>query len=202
MRVNRIIKSNLSLIKPLIMCAILSLNCNYVMAQEASSEMTPQARIRLYGQNQKPTNMRYRYEGHLVKETAGGNLSGAFTSLLRIARNSSIGIPATSTIETMKQHNHYLSKLFYREFTIPANIPITISNAYMGLTTVNDTHQNGSVIYNEPSCQSNKLTFVAKPGHDYEAIASSASAQCGVTLLEVHADGSTTPLVNVQAGGN
>lgn len=201
MLINHIIKSSLILIKPLIMCAVLIWDLNFSMAQDIFSEMVPQARIRLYGQNQKPTNMRYSYEGHVVKETAGGNLSGAFTSLLGIARNNSIGIPATSTMKTMKQHNHYLSKLFYREFTIPANIPITISNAYNGLTTVNNTHQNGSVIYNEPSCQSNKLTFVAKPGSDYEAIASFSSAHCGVTLLEVHADGSTTPLENVQTGG-
>ncbi|WP_239325529.1 hypothetical protein [Snodgrassella gandavensis] len=162
------------------------------------NDAAPQARIRIFGQNGKPTNMKYSFQGHVVKESTGGNMGGAFASLLGVARNSTIGIPATTTLDTMRQHNHNLSKLYYREFTIPANVPITISNAIIGLTNVNDTHHDGKIITYQPSCQSNKLTFVARPGRDYEAIAASTSAQCGVILLEVNADGSTTPLVNVE----
>jgi hypothetical protein len=192
------IKSNLNLIKFMIIGILLSLNFNLAMAQDVTGDAAPQARIRIFGQNGKPTNMKYRFQGHVVKESTGGNMGGAFASMLGIARNSTIGIPATTTLETMKQHNHNLSKLYYREFTIPANIPITISNAIIGLTNVNNTHHDGKIINYQPSCQSNKFTFVAKPGKDYEAVAASTSAQCGVILLEVNADGSTTPLVNVE----
>ncbi|KEQ01928.1 hypothetical protein SASC598J21_002950, partial [Snodgrassella alvi SCGC AB-598-J21] len=54
---------------------------------------------------------------------------------------------------------------------------------------------DGKIISYQPSCQSNKLTFVAEPGKDYETIAASASAQCGVILQEVHPDGTTTSLI-------
>lgn len=192
------IKSKPSLIKFIIISTLLSLNFNLAIAQDAPDGATPQARIRIFGQNGKPTNMKYSFQGHEVKESTGGNLGGAFASMLGVARNSTIGIPATNTLDTMRQHNHNLSKLYYREFTIPANVPITISNAIIGLTNVNNTHHDGKIITYQPSCQSNKLTFVARPDRDYEAIASSTSAQCGVILLEVNADGSTTPLVNVE----
>ena len=188
-------KSRLSLKKFLIISFFLSFNVNLVMAQDVSDDSAQQARIRIFGQNGKPTNMKYSFQGHEVKESTGGTLGGAFASSLGLARNSTIGIPATATLDTMKRHNHNLSKLYYREFTIPANVPITISNAIIGLTNVNNTHNDGKIISYQPSCQSNKLTFVAEPGKDYEAIAASASAQCGVILQEVHPDGTTTSLI-------
>ncbi|PIT12673.1 hypothetical protein BGI33_11215 [Snodgrassella alvi] len=201
MFVTKKIKSKPSLIKFLIVSTLLSLNFNLAMAQDIPDDAAPQARIRIFGQNGKPTNMKYSFQGHVVKESTGGNMGGAFASLLGVARNSTIGIPATTTLDTMKQHNHNLSKLYYREFTIPANVPITIFNAIIGLTNVNNTHHGGKIITNQPSCQSKKLTFVAEPGKDYEAIATYTIAKCGVILQEVNADGSTILLLNSESDG-
>ena len=188
-------KSRLSLRKFLIISFFLNFNFNIAMAQDTSVDSAQQARIRIFGQSGKPTNMKYSFQGHEIKETTGGTLGGAFASSLGLARNSTIGIPATATLDTMKRHNHIASKLYYREFAIPANVPITISNAIIGMTNINNTHNGSKIITYQPSCESNKLTFVAEPGKDYEAIATSTSAQCGVILQEVHPDGTTTSLI-------
>lgn len=74
---------------------------NFAMAQDVSVDSAQQARIRIFGQNGKPTNMKYSFQGHEVKESTGGSLGGAFASSLGLARNSTIGIPATATLDTM-----------------------------------------------------------------------------------------------------
>lgn len=164
------------------------------LASDSLDNSVPQARIRMYGQNGKPTNMKYSFNGHTVKKSTGGSAGGAFASMLGMAKSSSIGIPATKTLEIMRQHNRALSKLYYQEFTIPADVPVIFSNAVIGLANVNNTHGNGKTVTYQPSCNGNKLTFVAQAGKDYEVIASSTSAQCGVTIQEVLPDGRVVPL--------
>ena len=75
------------------------------LASDSLDNSVPQARIRMYGQNGKPTNMKYSFNGHTVKKSTGGSAGGAFASMLGMAKSSSIGIPATKTLEIMRQHN-------------------------------------------------------------------------------------------------
>lgn len=167
------------------------------LASDSPDNSVPQARIRMYGQNQKPTNMEYSFNGHTVKISTGDLVSCAFA--FRFGRfgkpkSSSIGIPATKTLKIMRQHNRALSKLYYQEFTIPANVPVIFSNSVIDLANVNDTHGNDKIVTYQPSCNGNKVTFVAQAGKDYEVIAPSTSAKCGVTIQEVLPDGRVVPL--------
>lgn len=164
-------------------------------ASDTLDNSVPQARVRIFGQNGKPTEIRYSFNGHKVKKSTPGTIGGTFASMIGAAHNSSIGIPATKTLNIMRQHNHNLSKLYYQEFAIPADVPITVSNAIIGLTNVNNTHGNGKIVNYQSSCNGGKLIFVPQAGKDYEVIASSTSAQCGVTIQEVNSDGSIKPIM-------
>lgn len=164
------------------------------LASNSPDNSIPPARIRMYGQNGKPTNMKYSFNGHTVKKSTGDSAGGAFASMLGMAKNSGIGIPATKTLKIMRQNNLALSKLYYQKYTIPADVPVIFSNSVIDLANINDTHGNDKIVTYQPSCKGNKLTFVAQAGKDYEVIASSTSAQCGMTIQEVLSDGRVVPL--------
>lgn len=162
-----------------------------------------QARIRLYGQNQKPTTMTYHLQnGQKVKIAVGAGMGEAFSSFIGIAKNTSLGIPKTAMISHMKQYNGILSKVFYHEYAIPTHTAITVHNAFIGQSTgdpMSTGARTGShtvTTYTQPSCDGDDITFTAEAGKDYEVIPTYNSSACGVTVLQVNADGSTQPLSN------
>lgn len=110
--------------------------------------------------------MEYSFNGHRIKISTGDTAGDAFAFGLGKAKSSSIGILATKTLKIMLQNNPALSNLYYQEFTIPADVPVIFSNAVIGLANVNNTHGNGKTVTYQPSCNGNKLTFVAQAGKD------------------------------------
>lgn len=157
---------------------------------------TTQARIRLYGQNQKPTLMisnidcANNYGGKKVN--VGGSMSDAFTSMTGIAKNSSIGIPPTEASRNIGKNNGLLSRALFREFAIDANKPVNLKASYIGLTTSYDT-PTSHVIMQESSCHSPVASFVPQAGHDYEVIGLSGNG-CNVAVYDIGKNGATQPV--------
>ena len=80
------------------------------LASDSPDNSIPPARIRMYGQNGKPTNMEYSFNGHRIKISTGDTAGGAFAFRLGKAKSSSIGILATKTLKIMSQNNRALSE--------------------------------------------------------------------------------------------
>ena len=117
------------------------------------------ARIRLYGQNQKPTILKYEHHGKKEKINVGGGASDAFSSFIGTVKNQSIGIAQTEMSQSLKDHNGIFSKIFYKEFIIPSAHPVSIKNGFIGLTNVLDHSINTTVQYGG-TCTSSELTFI------------------------------------------
>ena len=80
-----------------------------------------QARIRLFGQNQKPTIMDVcQPSGKTQRINVGGSMGDAFSSFTRTASNHSLGIAPSETTRQLARQDGILSKALYREFAIPA----------------------------------------------------------------------------------
>lgn len=157
---------------------------------DGSTEYNPaeQARIRLFGQNQKPTIMTSGIDCEQgqkgEKVNVGGGLGDAFGSFIGSAKNKSIGIPETETTRHLSEQNGILSKALYKEFVIPANKPVNVQAAYIGLTTTATDAQQTTILY-EGSCQSNTVSFVPQAGRDYEVLSLKQGKNCGVAVAEV-----------------
>lgn len=173
--------------------------------EEIQADNQPaQARIRLYGQNQKPTSMTYRLpNGKKVNVGVGASLGESFSSFIGTAKNTSLGMPKTAMVNNMKRYNGILSKVLYHEFVIPAGTPISVHNSFIGLSTsLPETNDKTGIsnrtvtTYTEPSCTGDDITFTAEAGKDYEVVPAHNSRACGVVLLQINADGSTQSLAN------
>ena len=188
---------------------------------EPAADYNPaeQARIRLFGQNQKPTIMTSGIDCEQGKKgdkinvggglgdafgsfipfkiipifMDGGGLGDAFGSFIGSAKNKSIGIPETETTRHLSEQNGILSKAMYKEFVIPANKPVNVQAAYIGLTTTATSVQEKTIAY-EGSCHSDTVSFVPQAGHDYEVISLKQGSNCGVAVAEVISAGSSTSL--------
>ena len=92
----------------------------------------------------------------------------------------------------MKEYDGILSKVFYREFLIPAGIPISVHNAYIGLS--NSMKDGNGVIhtYYEGSCKGRTVTFTAQAGRDYEVVPTHNSRSCGVAVRDITSGKSET----------
>jgi len=150
-----------------------------------------QARIRLYGQNGKPTIMRYTNNGQENKVNVGGGLGDAFGSLVGVASNQSIGIPQTKISRNVGEKNGMLSKAFYKEFYVPSNSTLLINNALIGMANFNP---GGSAIYYSPSCSSKELSFQPESGKDYEVASIVNQQGCAIAVFEIKADGEIQPV--------
>ncbi len=153
-----------------------------------------QARIRLYGQNQKPSLLEYVHNNEKVKQNVGGLLSDAFSSFVGGTKNISLGMPKTDWMNDMHDHDGILSKVFYREFYIPAGIPIHVHNAYIGL---GGSYSDGKSVIShyEKSCRSRTVTFTAQPGRDYEVVPIvpiNSSEFCAVEVRDITSGKSET----------
>ncbi|MDR0735380.1 MAG: hypothetical protein LBF51_00870 [Zoogloeaceae bacterium] len=124
---------------PALLCVLLAA-CATQPTHETAHDSERTARIRLFGQNQKPSIMTVGRDcaagenGHEIN--VGGGLGDAFRSFAGSAANEGLGIPETGTTRQLSQRDGILSKAFYREFIIPAGKPVHVRAAFIGLTTI------------------------------------------------------------------
>lgn len=155
------------------------------------------ARIRIFGQNQKPTEMTYGIncktspKGTTV--SIGKSLGDAFSSFTRSSKNESIGIAKTSTTENMGKLDGILSKIAYREYVIPAHEAVNVWGAYNGLTTVSQTLTD-ITIFREGSCRSIGSSFIPDAGSDYEVAMYKKGRNCTLTIHKIVSENGQTVL--------
>ncbi|WP_051094350.1 hypothetical protein [Bordetella sp. FB-8] len=160
------------------------------------------ARIRLFGQNGKPTIMTVQIgqgsDAKTEKVNVGGGIGDAFGSLLGMSKNDSIGIPATANTQNLSAQNGILSKAFYREFVIPAGKPVKVNNAYIGLGSITQLAQGGTLYFHEGDCASNVVRFTPQAGHDYEVGSYLNSNGCSVVIFNIKTTNGKVSLVPIQ----
>ena len=145
-----------------------------------------QARIRLFGQNGRPTVMKVAANGKMEEVNVGGGVGQAFSSLVGLKDNESIGMPETEFSKNPGQFSNIGSSPFFKEFIIPANAEITVNNSIMTPPHRFEDRVTGKVTTSYFSCSGDKLTFTAKAGKDYEVVPSASTKECGVTLYELN----------------
>ncbi len=145
------------------------------------------ARIRLFGQNGKPSFMTVEIpQGNTVEVTVGGSAGDAFDSFLGTEKNESIGISETENTKNIQQRGSLLSKVFYREFVIPAGRKLQVRNAFIELGHF--YHRPGgsiAMVRNSVSCSSQIVSFVPEAGKDYEVGSYRNGRQCSVMVFEI-----------------
>lgn len=161
------------------------------------------ARIRLFGQNQKPTIMIVQTgqdtDSKSVTVNVGGGAGDAFGSMLGMVKNESIGIAKTENTRNLASQNGILSKAFYREFVIPAGKPVKIRTAFIGLANVNQMPAVGTAInYNQGSCVSDTVSFIPQAGKDYEVGSYKNGNSCSVIVFNIQTVKGKTALVPIQ----
>ncbi len=129
---------NRSLFQILLSISVLSVSASTFAATEQSYDPSKDARIRLFGQNGKPTLMTSDINCETApkgkKVNVGGGIGDAFKSFTGIASNQSLGIPETQSTNSLKAMNGILSKAFYKEFSVTAGQPVNVSGALIGTT--------------------------------------------------------------------
>ena len=180
-----------------VLVSILLSACAGQSARETSChDPANSARIRLFGQNQKPGIMivgRDCATGEAGQEiNVGGGFGDAFRSFTRSAANEGLGIPETDTTRQLSQRDGLLSNAFYREFVIPAGKSVHVRAAFIGLTTSMTTttaNRRYRTTYRQPSYETRAVSFIPEAGKDYEAIGVRDDGKGTVVILEVAADG-------------
>lgn len=158
------------------------------------------ARIRLFGQNGTPSIMTVQLqENKKVEVNVGGGVGDAFGSLLGTVKNESIGISQTENTRNLQQGGGLLSKVFYREFVIPAGREVQVKNAFIGLTNVNHNPGTGlTMIQKQGNCSSQVVAFVPEAGKDYEVGSYKNGPQCSVMVFEIRNRGGESVLSPVE----
>jgi hypothetical protein len=189
-----------SLFSPVLLSVLLFACAGQSVRETSYHDPGHSARIRLFGQNQRPSIMTVGRDcatGEAGQEiNVGGGLGDAFRSFARSATNESLGIPETGTTRQLSRRDGLLSKAFYREFVIPAGRPVLVRAAFIGLTTSMTTiaaNRKYRTTYHEPSYRTRAVSFIPEAGKDYEAISVQDDGKEIVVILEVAADGSLDP---------
>lgn len=159
--------------------------------QQKTYDPQTDARLRVYGQNGRPTTMKVIVNNRTQKISVGGGLGQAFGSMLGVKGNESIGMPATELSKDPSAHSKLLSRIFFKEFIIPADKPVIVSNHIASLAgahaaTYNASNINNTRIIGTDGCSSNTVTFTPEAGKDYEVAPISSNRTCGVTVYEIH----------------
>lgn len=180
----------------LVLLAACTSNAPVHQKSSAGYDSQSQARIRLYGQNGKPS---YAYTGidcdtnrKGTKIGVGGSLGDAVGSLVGASSSQSMGIPETEISKNVGKMNGLASRAFFREFAVEAGKPVNAQTFYIGLTNTLHTETHTITQY-EGSCTSNIASFIPQAGHDYEIVGSKGRS-CGVSVFEVGAQGELTPV--------
>ena len=179
--------------------------CVTTKLPDASQHYNPNdsARIRLFGQNGRPSIMVVQIgkdtDAKSVEVNVGGGLGDAFGSLLLMSKNESIGIAETESTRNLASKNGILSKAFYREFVIPAGKQVKVRNAFIGLTSVNSNPVTGrTIVQSQSNCTSDTVFFTPQAGKDYE-VGFINGKTCTAMVFEVQTIEGETTLVPIQA---
>lgn len=175
-----------------------------VVQTETSYDPATQARVRLYGQNQKPARLisgidcEHNRRGTTV--SVGRSFGDAFGSFAGTAQSSSIGIPETEISRHIGERNGLMSRAVFREYVVAAGKPANVQSFYNGFSHTPNmmTPKPLYLIFHEGSCRSRLASFVPQAGRDYEVVGATGRA-CGVAVFEVAADGSTQPVALQEA---
>jgi len=150
-----------------------------------------QSRIRLYGQNGKPTLMRYSLNGQEIKVNVGGGMGDAFSSFVGTAKSQSIGIPFTRISNNVGDQNGILAKAFYKEFAVPSTSALRIQSNLIGMANFSPS---GQAVSYSPRCSSKEFSFQPEAGKDYEVASIVNQQGCAVVVFEVQANGEIKPI--------
>ncbi|WP_443090881.1 hypothetical protein ACTUM7_06855 [Basfia succiniciproducens] len=145
------------------------------------------ARIRIFGQNGRPSTLTIEHNGNKEKITIGGGVGQAFSSLVGAKGNESIGMPESVYSKDPSQFSNIGSTPFFKEFIIPANAKVNVKNEIMSAPHVFKDVTTGKTTTTYYKCSGGKeISFVAEAGKNYEVIPSSSTNECGVTLNELN----------------
>ena len=142
---------------PSLLVLLLSACASNPPASQADYNPKEQSRIRLYGQNGKPTLMRYSLNGQDIKVNVGGGMGDAFSSFVGAAKNQSIGIPSTRISNNVGDQNGILAKAFYKEFAVPSTSALRIQSNLIGMANFSPS---GQAVSYSPRCSSNGCSLL------------------------------------------
>ncbi|WP_037587294.1 hypothetical protein [Stenoxybacter acetivorans] len=162
---------------------------NAPIMETAAYNPQTQARIRLYGQNQKPAIMFFCQGNKPKKVNTGGSFSDALGSFAGTADSHSIGIAQTDYSRAIAEQNGILSKALYREYVIPADKPINVSSHFLGLTNesvVIDFQRKikTTTTMTERNCRKGG-SFIPQAGHDYEVQSLTQGRVCTLEVVDI-----------------
>ncbi|KAE9529922.1 MULTISPECIES: hypothetical protein [Testudinibacter] len=145
-----------------------------------------EARIRLYGQNGRPTIMAISIDGKKETVNVGGSLGQAFSSFIGTKGNESIGMPESELSKDPSKLSGIISGAFFKEFVIPAGSEVTVNNSIMGNQHKHhDPIFNHTVIVTFKGCTGKKVIFTPEAGKDYEVAPIGLTTGCSVTVYEI-----------------
>lgn len=173
----------MKLFKAKISLILLSISGSICAASDQSYDPSKDARIRLFGQNGKPTLMNADIDCETApkgqKINVGGGFGDVFKSFTGADANKSLGMPETQSSKNLKEMNGILSKAFYKEYAVTAGKPINVTGALIG-TTLETPSQTLYV----KGCSST-VSFLPQAGHDYEVLGQMQGRKCTVVVKEV-----------------
>lgn len=173
----------MKLFKTQISLLLFSISGLLFAANDQSYDPNKDARIRLFGQNGKPTLMTSDINCETApkgqKVNVGGGLGDAFKSFTGTSSNKTLGMPETQSSQSLKTMNGLLSKAFYKEYAVTAGQPVNVSGALIGTMVETPSH----TLYVK-GCSST-VSFLPQAGHDYEVLGQMHGRKCTVVVKEV-----------------
>lgn len=143
------------------------------------------ARIRIFGQNGRPSSMKVEINGQIEQITVGGGAGQAAASLLGVKSNEMIGMPATALSKDPSQLSNIGSSAFFKEFVVPAGKEVTVRNAIQTPPHKFSNVSTGITTISYKNCSGDEITFVPMAGKDYEVAPSPNLDHCGVSVYEI-----------------
>lgn len=165
-------------------------SCVNTELSTAGKQYNPEtdARIRLFGQNGRPTVLTVDIDGKKEKITVGGGAGQAFSSMLGVKGNESIGMPETELSKNPSILNGVLSSSFFKEFVIPAGKEVTINNSITPVTHSFKSYTPTLITTTTTTfkgCSGNEIKFIPEAGKDYESAPLNLTKGCGVDVYEI-----------------
>ncbi|MDU8923979.1 hypothetical protein RYD26_03465 [Pasteurellaceae bacterium LIM206] len=160
--------------------------------QNKTFDKATDSRIRVYGQNGRPTLMELDINGKHEKISIGGGLGQAFSSMLHMKDNESIGMPATELSKDPSAYSQFVSAIFFKEFVIPAGGEVKVRSEIMSIPVTSvATNIVGNTIYKTTTtvypkgCKGNEIIFIPQAGHDYEVAPIAPGNHCNLTITDI-----------------
>jgi hypothetical protein len=145
---------------------------------QSPGSASDKARIRVFGQNGTLVEF---YENSQCVGGKGtmtkvfGGLGDAFSSFFGRSKNTSIGMKETPTTQNLAKRDGLLSKVYFREYEVPANQPLALRMHFQDI---------GS----RSSCGDIGGTFKPEPGKEYEVLLDFEPKLCITTVQEILQD--------------